>query len=62
MTKIEQIVKTNEEILEELFKDFRSILYTHRPLKIKMKMLYAAKHSADYFMHLNNGILREVTK
>lgn len=62
MTKTEQICKTNEEIVEELFKDFRSILYTQRPLKIKMRMLYAAKHSADYFMSLNNAILREFTK
>lgn len=46
---IEQVIKTNEEILEQYFKDFRSILYTRRPLKVQLKMLYAAKHSAEYF-------------
>ena len=59
---VEQIIKTNEEIVEQFFKDMRSILYTQRPLKVRLKMLYAAKHSAEYFMRLNNGILQELTK
>ncbi len=59
---IEQVVKTNEEILEQYFKDFRSILYTRLPLKVQLKMLYAAKYSAEYFLRLNNGILKELVK
>jgi hypothetical protein len=61
-TSIEQIRKTNEEILEQYFKDLRSILYTRLSLKAQLKMLYAAKHSAEYFMRINNGILQELTK
>jgi len=59
---IEQVIKTNKEIVEQYFKDMRSILYTRLPLKAQLKMLYAAKHSAEYFLRINNGILQELTK
>ena len=62
MNKIEQICQTNEQILEEYFKDMRSIIYTRLHTKTKLKMLYAAKHSAEYFMRINNGILRRLSK
>ncbi|MAG60269.1 hypothetical protein CL619_00635 [archaeon] len=57
--KKEQIAKVNEEILENFFKDMRSILYTQRPLKVRMKMLYAARYSATYFMSINNHLIKE---
>ena len=46
-------------VFEEYFKDMRSILYTKRPLKVQLKMLYAAKNKAEYYMRLNHGILNE---
>jgi len=57
---IEQIAKTNEEILDQFFKDIRSIIYAKLSMKAKLKMLYAAKYSAEYFMRINNAILKEL--
>jgi len=59
---VEQIAKTNEEILEQFFKDLRSILYARLPLKNQLKMLHAARHSAEYFQRINNSILLEHCK
>ena len=53
------IMSINEEILEEFFKDMRSILYTKRPLKTQLKMLYAARNKASYMMSINNVIIRD---
>ena len=63
MTQMTEIVtRNNEDILEQLFKDFRSILYTRRPLKVQLKMLYAARNAATYFMDINNGIIKRKLK
>ena len=58
----ELVVKNNDEILEQFFKDFRSILYTRRPLKVQLKMMYAAYNAATYFMGINNGIIKRKLK
>ena len=58
----EQIIASNEELIEQLMKDFKSILYTQRPLKVKLKMFYAAKYSAEYFFRINHEILRRLSE
>ena len=54
-----QIMDFYDGVLEEYFKDMRSILYTKRPLKVQLKMLYAARNKAEYYIRLNHGVLNE---
>lgn len=58
----QHIINTNEQIVEQLFKDMRSIIYAKLSLKVKLKMLYAAKYNAQYFMRLNHAVLKEHNK
>ncbi|MEW5896757.1 MAG: hypothetical protein AB1668_03640 [Nanoarchaeota archaeon] len=57
--KIEQITSSNQEILENFFREAQRILYCRAPVKAKIKMLYGARYWADYFLQLNNLRLKE---
>lgn len=60
--QVEQIMRTNQEILEKLCAEMRLIAaYGNLPLALK-KRLYSAEYWAKYFMEINNALLKEHCK
>ena len=57
--RIKQIVKTNEEILEKFFRDAQRIIYSRRSPHQQGRALHAAKYYADYYMRINNYLIKQ---
>ena len=60
---IDSITKHILDILEKFFKDVQKTIYCRGNLKHQIKMLYAARYWAEYFMKINNyNLLQQLKK
>lgn len=56
---IEQIMRTNQEILDNLCKEMRIIAAYGNLSPALKKRLYSAEYWAKYFMGINNALIKE---
>ena len=56
---IEQIIRTNQEIIENLCKEMRIIAAYGNLSPALKKRLYSAEYWAKYFIDINNALIQE---
>jgi len=55
----EQVIRTNQEILDNLCRDMRIIAAYGNISPALKKRLYSAEYWAKYMMNINNGIIMQ---
>ena len=60
MNKKEQVIKTNQEILDKLCQDMRIIAAYGNVSPALKKRLYSAQYWANYMMRINNSLIQEL--
>ncbi|MBI2145728.1 hypothetical protein HYU22_00095 [Candidatus Woesearchaeota archaeon] len=55
----EQVIRTNQEILDNLCRDMRIIAAYGNISPALKKRLYSAEYWAKYFMGINNGLIQQ---
>ena len=56
-TRIEQVTRFNDEVVENFFEQMKYIIFSGKPAKVQLKMLYKVRYWSSYMMSLNNGII-----
>lgn len=58
-TRIEQVTRFNDEVIENFSEQIKAIILSGKPVKVQIKMFYKVRYWSSYMMTLNNNIIMD---